>query len=34
MSLCKTGGIHSGYDDMGQRYIDEGFLVWIIHTTY
>ena len=31
---CKTSGIHSGYENMGQRYIDEGFLVWIILSTY
>ena len=30
VSLCKKSGTHSGYDDMGQRYIDDGFLVWII----
>ena len=32
--LCKMSGIHSGYDNMGQKYIDEGFLVWIISSTY
>ena len=34
VSLCKMSGIHSGYDDMGQKYIDEGFLIWIIPSTY
>ena len=34
MLFCDSGRIHSDYGNIGIRYIDEGFLVWIILSMY